>query len=76
MIEAAFTVPHLLTVAEAGRVLGCSGRTVRRRIADGELAGVIEHGRLMVRGDDLATYVEGLERIGAKATSRRRRIRL
>jgi excisionase family DNA binding protein len=64
-MPAAYTVPALLTVAQAGEVLGCSVRTVRRRIAAGELPAVIEHDRVMIRGDELADYIENLRRAGA-----------
>jgi excisionase family DNA binding protein len=56
------TVRALLSVATVARLLDCSPRTVRRRIDIGELPAVREHGRLMVRGDDLRAYVDALER--------------
>lgn len=58
------TVPVLLSVTTVARLLDCSPRTVRRRIADGSLPALIEHERVMVRGDDLCAYVNGLERVG------------
>ena len=69
---AVFTVPALLTLASVADVLGCSTRTVRRRVDDGELRAVTEHGRTMVRGDDLRAYIDALEAVGKTATSRRR----
>lgn len=66
-------VPALLTVSATARLLGVSAKTVRRRIAAGELPAVVEHGRTMVRGDELRAYVEGLDRAGAPRPSRRRR---
>jgi hypothetical protein len=71
---AALTVPALLSVATVARILDCSPQTVRRRIAAGELAAVTEHGRLMVRGDDLRAYIDGLKsatalRVGAAGPS-------
>lgn len=71
-LPAAFTVPSLLTVAQAGQVLGCSVRTVRRRIAAGELPAVIEHDRTMVRGDELAEYIENLGRAVGTLPRRKR----
>jgi excisionase family DNA binding protein len=69
---AVLMVPALLTVATVARILDCSPQTVRRRIADGSLAAVIEHGRLMVRADDLRAYVDALQRVGNGAPRRRR----
>jgi excisionase family DNA binding protein len=66
------TVPALLTVATVAELLGCSSWTVRRRIESGELPGVREHGRLMVRGDDLRAYIDALEAVGATVTARKR----
>lgn len=66
-------VPALLSVATTARLLDCSPRTVRRRIAEGELRAVIDHGRIMVRGDELRAYVEGLDRVGARPARRRAR---
>src|SRR5207248_11429766 len=54
-------VPVLLSAA---RLLDCSPRTVRRRIAERVLPAVVEHGRVMVRGDELRAYIDGLERVG------------
>lgn len=70
---AALVVPQLLTIAQVGVVLGCSPDTVRRRIADGSLPGVVEHGRTKVRGDDLRAYVDALERVGPASGVRRTR---
>lgn len=61
---AALTVPALLGVSTVAGILGRSPRTVRRRIDAGELPAVIDHGRLMVRGDDLVAYIDRLERFG------------
>ena len=66
-------MPALLSVAATARVLACSPRTVRRRIAEGELPAVADHGRVMVRGDELAGYVERLERHGPAARRAPRR---
>ena len=68
---AVVTVPALLSVASVAQLLDCSSRTVRRRIAERSLPAVIDHGRLMVRGDELRAYVDALERPGGP--SRRRR---
>lgn len=68
---AVLRVPALLSVATTARLLGCSSRTVRRRIAERSLPAVIEHGRMMVRGDELRGYIDGLERVG-RAPARRR----
>jgi hypothetical protein len=66
-------VPALLSVATVARLLDCSPRTVRRRIAARTLPAVIDHGRVMVRGDDLRGYIDGLERVsGTRARQSRR----
>ena len=70
-VSAVVTVPVLLSVAAVARVLGCSPRTVRRRIAEQSIPAVLDHGRLMVRGDELRAYIDGLERVGPRASSRR-----
>jgi excisionase family DNA binding protein len=62
----AAAVPVLLSVSSVSRILGCSPRTVRRRIASGELPAVIEHGRKKVRGDELRAYIDHLERVRAR----------
>ena len=74
---AVVTVPALLSVKMTAQVLACSPQTVRRRIADQSLPAVVEHGRTMVRGDELRAYIDGLERTGgarrrpqARSTSR------
>jgi excisionase family DNA binding protein len=68
--------PALLTVAAAAKMLGCSTKTVRRRIDEGELAGVVEHGagrpRTMLRSEDVRGYVESLDRRGAPRPRARR----
>jgi excisionase family DNA binding protein len=74
-LTAVLEVPALLSVAQAGQVLGCSSRTVRRRIADGTLPAVLEHGRVMVRGDDLRAYIDDLQRLGPAQPRRRPRAR-
>lgn len=63
---AVLTVPALLSVATVATVLGCSTRTVRRRITAGALPAVVEGERTMVRGDDLRTYVDSLKSIGPR----------
>jgi excisionase family DNA binding protein len=63
---AVVTVPALLSVATVARLLDCSAWTVRRRIHDGDLPAINDHGRLAVRGDDLRAYVDALERVGAR----------
>jgi hypothetical protein len=63
-VVAVLEVPVLLPVATVATVLACSPRTVRRRIADGSLPAVVEHDRLMVRGDELRDYVLRLGRPG------------
>ena len=71
--SAVVTVPALLSVATVAELLDCSPRTVRRRIAERELPAVIDHGRLMVRGDELRAYVEALDRPGGLVRRRRAR---
>lgn len=56
-------VPALLTIATVARLLDCSPRTVRRRIAEGHLSPVIEGDRQMIRADELRAYVDGLGRL-------------
>jgi hypothetical protein len=56
-VLAVVTVPALLSVATVARLLDCS-QTVRRRIYAGDLPALNDHGRLMVRGDELRDYVE------------------
>lgn len=52
-------LPRLLSLAEAAEVLGCSPKTLQRRIRAGELP-VIRDGRLVrVHPEDLARYVAG-----------------
>jgi hypothetical protein len=65
-------VPVLLSIATAAKILGRSAHTVRRRINDGSLPAVVEHGQLMVRGDELREYIEGLSRPGGAVSPRRR----
>ncbi len=49
---------RLLTLEDARQVLGCSLKTLRRRVEDGALA-VIRDGRLIrVHPDDLARYIQ------------------
>jgi excisionase family DNA binding protein len=67
------TIPALLSVSTVARLLGCSDRTVRRRIDDRSLPAVRDHGRMMIREDELLDYIEQLERVSpAPARSRRR----
>ena len=48
----------LLTIDESSRILGCSMKTLRRRIAEGAIA-VIRDGRLIrVHPDDLERYIQ------------------
>lgn len=68
---AVVAVPALLSVATVARLLDCSPRTVRRRIAEGSLRAVCDHGRVVVRGDELRAYVDRLERVGGNRSSRR-----
>ena len=69
---AVVTVPALLSVSTVAELLDCSPRTVRRRIETRVLPAVIEHGRLMVRGDELCTYIEALGRPGTPGRRRTR----
>jgi excisionase family DNA binding protein len=71
--DAVVIVPALLSVATVARLLDCSTRTVRRRVDEGALPAVLDHGRLMVRGDELRAYIDRLERVGGVAPRRRRR---
>ena len=62
-IAATLTVPRLLSVATVGRLLDCSPKTVRRRIAAGTSPAVIDNDRMMVRADELRRHIEGLDRV-------------
>ena len=49
---------RLLSLADTCAVLGCSMKTLRRRIAEGEIA-VIRDGRLIrIHPDDLDRYIQ------------------
>lgn len=65
--------PGLMSVTAAAKLLGVHAKTVRRRIAEGTLPAVVEHGRTMLRTDELRAYVDGLEPVGAPRPERRRR---
>jgi hypothetical protein len=65
-------VPRLLPIAKVAEIVGRSPKTVRRRIDDGSLLAVVEHGQLMVRGDELRAYIDGLQRPGGASPRRRR----
>jgi excisionase family DNA binding protein len=67
---ATLTVPALLSIPTVAKLLDCSPRTVRRRIADGLLSAVEENGRTMVRADELLAYIERLQRIGLQPQRR------
>ena len=56
-------VTTLLSVAKVAKLLDCSPRTVRRRIHEGALPAVSDHGRIVIRGDDLRIYIDALERV-------------
>ena len=64
-------VPRLLSIATVAEIVGRSPKTVRR-IDDGSLPAVVEHGQLMVRGDDLRAYIDGLQRPRNERSRRRR----
>ena len=66
-------VPRLLSIAKVGEIVGRSPKTVRPRIDDGSLPAVVEHGQLMVRGDELRAYIDGLQRPRGEARRRGRR---
>ena len=65
-------VPRLLSIAKVAEIVGRSPKTVRRRIDDGSLPAVVEHGQLMVRGDELRAYIDGLQRPRSERPRRRR----
>jgi excisionase family DNA binding protein len=69
---AVLQVPALLSVATTARLLDCSPRTVRRRIAERSLPAVVDHGRVMVRADELREYIDALDRPGGVSARRRR----
>ena len=64
-------VPALLSVGTTARLLDCSPRTVRRRIAEGSLPAVVDHGRTLVRADELRAYIDRLQRVGPHLPQRR-----
>ena len=64
-------VPRLLSISTVAEIVGRSPKTVRRRIDDGSLPAVVEHGQLMVRGDDLRAYIDGLQRPRDERSRRR-----
>jgi hypothetical protein len=66
-------VPRLLSIAKVAEIVGRSPKTVRRRIDDGSLLAVVEHGQLMVRADELRAYIDGLQRPRGERSRRRRR---
>ena len=72
---AVLRVPALLSVGTTARLLDCSPRTVRRRIAEGSLPAVVDHGRTLVRADELRAYIDRLQRVGPHPPQRRRRAR-
>jgi excisionase family DNA binding protein len=50
--------PRLLTLDETRQILGCSMKTLRRRIADGAIP-VIRDGRLIrIHPEDLKRYIQ------------------
>lgn len=68
---AVVAVPVLVPLARVCDILSCSPRTVRRRIEDGDLPAVRgPNNRVMVRGDDLRAYVDGLELVGGRRPRR------
>ena len=71
--SAVLMVPALLSVRTVGQLLDCSPRTVRRRIAEGSLPAVVDHGRILVRADELRQYVDRLQRVGQPPRDRRPR---
>lgn len=69
---AVLKVPCLLSVRAVAAILGVSGQTVRRRIAEGSLPAVRDQDRVMVRADELRGYIDGLTRIGQRPGRRPR----
>jgi len=59
-------VPTLLSVRTVAGILDVSPDTVRRRIAEGSLPALRDAGRVVVRADELNSYITGLERIGQR----------
>ena len=72
-LVATVRVPRLLAIATVAEIVGRSPKTVRRRISDGSLPAVVENGQLMVRGDELRAYIDGLQRPRGERPRRRRR---
>ena len=58
--EAASVTPELLSIADTARKLRCSERTVKRRIAAGELAAVKDGRLTRIRPTDIAAYLQRL----------------
>jgi excisionase family DNA binding protein len=72
-VVAVVRAPALLSVRTVAGLLDVSTRTVRRRIDEGALPAVVDHDRLMVRGDDYRAYVDRLPRVGGRPQPRARR---
>lgn len=66
---------RLLSYAEAAAFLGCSVKTVRRRVAAGELPVVVDHGLRRITEPDLRAYVAARRRapVGPRGTGPRTR---
>jgi excisionase family DNA binding protein len=52
-------LPRLLTLADATEVLNCSVKTLRRRIAAGELPAIRDGRMVRIHPDDLRRFVQG-----------------
>jgi excisionase family DNA binding protein len=50
--------PRLLTLDEARQVIGCSLKTLRRRIAEGAIAVIRDRRLIRIHPDDLARYIQ------------------
>ncbi|WP_138998299.1 helix-turn-helix domain-containing protein [Rhodococcus zopfii] len=59
-------IPRYLTLAEACEILGCGERTIRRRIASGELKAyrLGNSQRMRIREDEIADLMQPIVTVG------------
>ncbi len=66
-------VQSLITVGQAAQRLSCHPKTIRRRIDAGVFSAVHEQGRVLLRAEEIDSYIENLGCAGSSPPSRRRR---
>jgi excisionase family DNA binding protein len=57
--------PRLVTQAEAGVMLSCSDRTIRRLVASGQLTAIRFNGSTRLRVTDIDAFIDQLQNEGA-----------